>query len=81
MEPDFDWMNERVERTIEGNWLYRLLCFVTFRRKQKMTYKELYLTLRTINEKKLGQEQADRLSLKKVIEIYKYNKGTLPLGI
>ncbi len=46
-----------------------------------MTYKELYLTLRTINEKKLGQEQADRLSLKKVIEIYKYNKGTLPLGI
>lgn len=81
MEPDFDWMNERVERTIEGNWLYRLLCFVTFRRKQKMTYKELYLTLRTINEKKLGQERADRLSLKKVIEIYKYNKGTLPLGI
>jgi hypothetical protein len=81
MEPDFDWMSERVERTIEGNWLYRLLCFVTFRRKQKMTYKELYLTLRTINEKKLGQEQADRLSLKKVIEIYKYNKGTLPLGI
>ena len=81
MDISFDWMDEKVERTIEGNWLYKFLCFITFRGKKKMTYKELYLVLRTINEKKMGQEQADRLSFKKVIEIYKYNKGTLPLGI
>ena len=81
MEHDFDWMNERVERTIEGNWLYKVVCFLLGGRKHKLTYKELYLILRTMNEKKLGEKEADRKSLKKIIEIYKYNNGTIPLGI
>lgn len=81
MEHDFDWMNERVEKTIQGNWLYKVICFLLGRRKSKLSYKELYLVLRTINESKLGEKEADRKSLKKVIETYKYNNGTVPLGI
>jgi len=74
-------MEETVERVIEANWLYRLACFLVGRRKKKMTYKELYMTLRTINENSMPPKDADRKSFKKVIEIYKYNNGVLPLGI
>lgn len=81
MVPEFDWMNERVEKTIDANWLYNTICLFLGRRTKKLTYKELYLILRSINEKKLGEEESDKASLSKVIEIYKYNNGTLPLGI
>ncbi len=81
MVPEFDWMNERVEKTIDANWLYNTICLFLGRRTTKLTYKELYLILRSINEKNLGEEESDKASLSKVIEIYKYNNGVLPLGI
>lgn len=79
METDFKWLDEKVEKTPQANWLYRIICFLFFR--HRMTYKDLYLVLRGLNEKELGVEETDKRAFKKIIEIYKYNNGTLPLGI
>ena len=78
MEYEFDWMNETIERVPTANWMYKLLCFFTGRRKRKMTYKEMYVFLREMNKE---SEDADKLAFKKVIEIYRFQNNNVPMGI
>ena len=75
-----DWFDEKVESVKKANWIYKMMCFLTFRKR--LSYKELYMILVKINEKKLGTEKAKALSMNKIVEFYKdLHDGQLPDGV
>lgn len=77
-----EWLDERIphiERS--GNWFYSFVCFCLGRRKEKMSYKELYMLLSRLNEKALGEEESKKAALIRILDIYKYlHDGNLPEG-
>lgn len=55
---------------------YKFICFITGRRKKKLTYKEIYIILCNINRKKGdGQKDVQRKSIGQIINIYTYNRA------
>ena len=53
-----EWLNEKVESLPNGNKLYKIICFLLGKRKKKMNYKEIYLIVQRLNEKRLGKEKS-----------------------
>lgn len=78
--PDFAWMKERIEKVPKANWLYRVLCFLTGRRKSKMTYEEMYLFLREMNNRGGNEAEVDKMAFKRVLEIYKFQNKNIPIS-
>ena len=77
-----EWLNEKVVKTPYHNWIYQIVCFLMFRWRRKLTYKDLFLLLYGVNRNKVGDRQAKEISLYKVIEIYQANNNNkLPKGI
>ena len=77
-----EWLNEKVVKTPYYNWIYQIVCFLMFRWKRKLTYKDLFLLLYGVNRNKVGDRQAKEISLYKVTEIYQANNNNkLPKGI
>lgn len=75
MEENLSWLNEDVLQFKNGSKIYNFICFFL---RRKLKYKELYLILYTLNEKKLGKELSKKKTLQKVLEIYKENNNKLP---
>jgi hypothetical protein len=74
-----EWLNERVPYLENGNWIYNLICFCLGKRKEKMTYKELYMLFSRLYENTLGVEKSKQTALIKVLDIYKHlHNGQLP---
>lgn len=71
-----EWMDETVEKIPSSNKLYRMMCFMVFRRR--LTYKELYALIVKLNKKKLGEEEARKVALVRVFAAYKYNNNYFP---
>lgn len=79
--PIMEWFDEKIPRLARGNWIYKLACFITFRRKRKLSYKEYYIMLCEINRKKMGIEKAKKASIIKVLDLYKdLHDGKYPIG-
>ena len=77
-----DWFDELVPRIESGNWLYNFICFCVGKRKQKLSYKEIYMILVELNRNALGLEKAKKASIIRVLNIYKYlHDGKLPEGV
>lgn len=76
-----EWMDETIDRLENGNWIYKMVCFFLGRRKKKMTYKEMYLLLFGLNKKDLGEEEAKKAALERILKIYKHSHNKLPNGI
>lgn len=74
-----EWLNERVESVPDANWLYKVICFLTFRWKKKMTYGELYLFLRDMNKNNKDSTITDKEAFKRIIKIYEWNNKRLPI--
>lgn len=72
-EDNLNWMNEKIEALPYTNWLYKLMCFISFRPKKKFTYKEMYLILSRMNEKSIGSEEAKTFAMNRIIDTYKFN--------
>jgi len=53
---------------------YKFICFITGRRKKKLTYKEIYIILCNINKKDGDEQKAvQRAAIEQIINIYTYN--------
>ena len=78
---NLDWMNEKVQCIKEHNFLYNFMCFITFRMRKKMNYRELFLIYYGIHRKNLGEKKAKQKALDTVVKIYKQNNGKIPNGI
>lgn len=78
MKPDFTWTDEPLKKLPKNNFMYFLFCLFTFRPKKKMTYKEMYLIISEVNRKTLGQENANKLALQRIMDFYEYNNGYRP---
>lgn len=80
-----EWFDETVEQVPYNNGLYKLICFFTFKRKRKLSYKELYLFLLGLNRDrkvfKERQEELKNIVLNRIFEIYKFNNGVYPNDI
>lgn len=77
MDANLEWTNEILEKVPYKNWLYKVFCLVTFRKR--MTYKEMYLILSEINRKAVGEEKAKKKAFQRIIEFYEYNNGNRPV--
>ena len=62
-----EWLNEKVVKTPYYNWIYQIVCFLMFRWKRKLTYKDLFLLLYGVNRNKVGDRQAKEISLYNII--------------
>lgn len=78
---DLTWMEDKVQEIKNHKFLYKFMCFITFRRKRKLNYKELYLIYYGIHRKKIGEQQAKKKSFDTILKIYKENNGKMPDGI
>ena len=76
-----EWLEETIEKVNNINWLYKLICFLLFKRKKKLTYKEMYLLLYGLNRRNIGDKEAKQLSMERIIKIYKENNNKYPKGL
>ena len=65
-------MKEKIPYIPNGDWIYKVVCFILGKRKQKMSYQELYLLLKHLNEKALGEEVAAKKSMERILDIYRH---------
>lgn len=77
---DVNWMDETVENLPNIQGIYKLFCFLLF--KRRMTYSNLYVLTYALNKNKFKDNE---LKLKeKIIKdlalIYYYNNNRLPEG-
>lgn len=72
---ELKWMEETVEDVPSNKWLYKLLCFCIGRRKEKITYKELYIFYTNVYSK---NEDYKKKAINTILNIYEYNNGRLP---
>lgn len=73
------WMDEKIPRLWRGNWMYNIVCFLLFKRKTKLSYREYMMLLYGINKRKLGEDKARQLSITQALEVYKsLHEGNLP---
>ena len=78
-ELKLSWMDKRVESVPVKNNLYKFICFISFRRKRKFTFKELFLIIRNLNSK-LGKTKSFNVAMYKILKIYKYQYNKYPQG-
>lgn len=74
---ELKWTNDKLEKVPYKNWLYKLFCYLTFRKR--MTYKEMYLILYEINRETDGEEKAKKRAFERITEFYEYNNGHRPV--
>ena len=66
-----EWFDEKIESINDDKYIYRFICFLMGGFKHRLTYKELYLLLYGLNRRKLGEKNAKKKSMERIIEIYK----------
>lgn len=66
-----EWFEEKIEYIEGDKFLYKLVCFCLKGPKKRLSYKELYLLLYGLNKRKLGEENAKKKAMERIIEIYK----------
>lgn len=67
------WMDEIVPSLERGNWLYKFICFFLGKRRSKMSYKEIYALIYELNKNNLGEEEAKKAAIIRVVELYKHH--------
>lgn len=76
---NLDWMNETIPYLENGNWLYKIICFLLFRRKKKLSYKEYMMLLYGLNRKALGEGRSKERAIIKALDVYKgLHGGEMP---
>ena len=75
---NLDWLNEHIPKLPNGNWLYNIVCFLLFKRKDKLTYRQFIMLSYGIKRKNLGEERAKERAINRAIEIYKWLNGKMP---
>lgn len=71
------WLKEEIPYIKNSNWLYKIVCF--FKGKRKLTYEEMFLILYGINKGHLGEKEAKRKALERILIIYKeHHNNKLP---
>ncbi len=74
-----EWFDEKIEYIEGDRFIYKLVCFFLGGFKRRLSYKELYILLYNINKQKLGEENAKRLSMNKILKIYShFHNNELP---
>lgn len=75
MEEERSWIDEIVISVPKRNWLYKIMCFCLFR---KLTYKEMYTIIDSLNRKAMGERESKKHAIKEILSIYEFNNKCLP---
>ena len=74
-----EWFDEKIEYLNGDRFLYKLVCFFLGGPKRRLSYKELYILLYYINKKKLGEENAKKRAMNKILKVYShFHNNELP---
>jgi len=65
------WFDEKIEYIKNDRFLYKVICFILGGPRKRLTYKELYLFLFSLNKRRIGERNAKIKAIDKIIEIYK----------
>lgn len=77
-----NWFDEKIDKIKGDRFLYKLICFLIGGPKYRMSYKEMYLLLYGLNRKSLGEKEAKKKSMNRILEIYKtLHNNNLPKNI
>lgn len=76
-----EWLNEKIIKIPHYNWLYQIICFLMFRGRRKLSYKDLFLLIYGTNRTKMMDKEAKEYALYKIVEMYKKLNNKLPNGI
>lgn len=77
-----EWFDEKIEKIKGDRFIYKFVCFFLGGFKHRLSYKELYLILLTLNRKSLGEDNAKKMAMKKILKIYKdLHNNKLPDGV
>ena len=68
-----EWFDEKIEYIKGDKFLYKIICFCLKGPKKRLSYKELYMLLYSLNQRKLGLENAKKKAMERIIEIYKFH--------
>lgn len=74
-------MDEKIPSLEHGNWLYKICCFALGRRKEKLSYNELFMLLFGLNKRALGDDEAKKYAMNQILKTYKYHNNKLPKDI
>lgn len=77
-EKNIEWMNEKVTKIDGHRFFYNFVCFLLFRLRRKITYKDLFLLYYGVNRKTMGENNSKKKALQSVLKIYKENNGKYP---
>ena len=78
---ELSWMDEKVEKLPKYNWIYKISCFFVGRPRKKMTYKEIYMIIKKLNEKNMTEEICKKYAFSQILAIYKFLHGKIPEGV
>ena len=73
---DLAWMEEKIPKLPRGNWLYKTLCLLTFRKN--LSYKEYYMIILEVNKKKIGEQLSKEKAIRRTLSLYKELNGKYP---
>lgn len=78
-----EWLEERIPKLDKMNWLYQIICFLMGKRKNKLTYKDMYILLYGLNRNNFKEEKDSKnLAMARVLDIYKFlHNNNLPKGV
>ena len=78
-EQEIAWTRDDINDVPSYKWIYKVACFLIG--KKKMTYQEMFLLFYGLNKKNIGEEQAKKYAIERIIALYEYNNGKTPEGI
>lgn len=69
------WMSERMDDWPGHSRFYKIICFLSFRRKRKFTYRDWYIIISIFN----GQtREGNQYAMNTMLNIYKSNNNGMP---
>lgn len=70
MNDELEWLKEKIPYLPNGNWLYKLMCFILFRIRRKFTYGDYYVFLVAFHTNRLGEKKAREKALHTIMSLY-----------
>lgn len=65
-----EWFDEKVENIKGDKFIYKTICFLLGGPKKRLSYKQLYLFLYGLNKRKLGEDDAKKFAISRIVDIY-----------
>jgi len=71
-----EWMRDIIKDVPKNKRIFKICKKIL---RKNLTYNDFYVLVYALNKRKMGIDKSKMYALEKVIDIYKYNNGRLPI--